>query len=111
MRKIIFILLIISIFVACTTIGTTKESEPSVECYKEILNTWLGSLEDNLITKWGIPDSTYQTQNKKYLKYKEENNFIIQGNSYHFYCNTIFVIEYGMIVDWSFEGNKCKAKC
>ena len=84
-------------------------TEPTAEGYTQILEGWENASESHLIERWGVPTQTYEVNGKKYLLYKEENYLTLNGNSYHFYCDTTFAVENGKIVYWKYSGNKCKA--
>lgn len=51
--------------------------------YKALLDTWLGSSEDALITSWGPPQSVYTMSNgKKCIEYNRETNMQMGGYTY-----------------------------
>jgi len=48
--------------------------------YNQVLNTWLGSPERNLISSWGIPDSVYEiSATKKIISYFRSNTVYTPG--------------------------------
>lgn len=114
MMKIISLLSISVCFIACGlyTIKDGKRvslTEPTAEGYTQIMESWENASELQLIKQWGVPYQTYEVEDQKYLLYKEENNFTLNGNYFHFYCDTTFTIENGIITYWKYSGNNCKA--
>ena len=113
MKKILYLLPLFILINACGNyiIKDGKEislDEPTQEGYTQAMESWENATEAQLIKQWGIPTQTYEVDGQKYLLYKRENNFTSGGNSYHFYCDTTFTIEKGIIVYWKYNGNNCK---
>jgi hypothetical protein len=103
------------------------------ENYKQILGSWLGSSERELMDAWGPPDSFYEADGVKYLTYSRGRTVVLPGTppSYrstaigstlyttpvggtpptalNMHCKTTFTIENGRIQGWRFEGNDCNA--
>lgn len=103
--------------------------------YEKILNSWIGASEDQLITQWGVPDMVYQNNDKKYFVYSKQNSSYVPGtaptyystyNSFtgtitttpvggtsgyimNYYCKTTFTVDNGVITNWRWQGNSCKA--
>lgn len=122
MRKFIYLSLLFFI-VACSTHKSRRE----------ILDSWLGKSEDELVSSWSIPDGTYEKDIKYYDdldNYKEsrKTKYLIYNKSYNQYmpdayrmnqplsgsfvaknCKTIFAIDVknNEIMDWKYEGNGC----
>ena len=49
----------------------------SAEKYTKMVNGWIGADEDSLISSWGAPTSSYQTDQAKYLTYEnKQQNYI-----------------------------------
>ena len=49
----------------------------SAEKYTKMVNGWIGADEDSLISTWGAPTSSYQTDQAKYLTYdNKQQNYI-----------------------------------
>ena len=121
------IFLLILLLTGC---ATTKK-------YEAILQTWIGSQENELIRKWGPPRQVYDAGGGvKYLTYQESSQGYIPGTSptysttYNPYtntatttstggsagyyytnsCQTTFEIQNGYIASWRWKGNACKAK-
>jgi hypothetical protein len=48
--------------------------------YEAMLNTWVGDSEDNLVSKWGPPQSSYPLSNGgRVLQYGRSGNIVIPG--------------------------------
>jgi hypothetical protein len=102
--------------------------------YKQVVNSWVGSPEINLIRSWGPPQQSYQSGDSKFLVYHSARNVYLPGtpptysttvigntaytNSYggtpaqnlNYRCQTTFEVRNGVIASWSFKGNDCMAK-
>lgn len=88
--------------------------------YQEAMESWLGKSEEELVTKWGAPQSVYTlSNNKKILSYIEDlggsaRTNVSYGTAYTTYsqhtCKTDFVLDTsGQIESFKFEGNSCKS--
>lgn len=106
-KKILFLSLALTLsLVGCAT----------TEGYEQLLDTWYGSSEDNLIASWGVPRAVYETDGKKYMvffemseSYVSPNPFAPFGYMQKFHCETTFTFENGRVTGWRYKGNKCKA--
>jgi hypothetical protein len=102
--------------------------------YEATLKTWIGSTEDQLVSSWGPPTSTYETGNSKYLTYTRSSQGYIPGQApsyqttyygntayttpvggsegfaYTAICKTTFTIQNDRIVNWRWEGNSCRSR-
>lgn len=125
MKKTVALLTIaLSFFLhGCVTSQNHRQS------YKETLDSWLNSTEDELIAKWGLPNQVYNSGTKKYLVYQRSRVYYgpfekgpryestynpylrttttrkVEGQTFH--CKTTFTIERGVINDWRYQGNDC----
>ena len=121
------IAIMVILLAGCGTIPTTAN-------YEEILKTFTGLTEDELVAQWGPPDSVYTTGATKYLTYQKRVSGYIPGMApsyqstvigntvttqaiggypgYNFTrsCKTSFAITAGRITSWRYEGNGCKAR-
>ena len=103
----------------------------SAEKYTKMVNGWIGADEDSLISSWGAPTSSYQTDQAKYLTYEnKQQNYIpptpssVQvirqgdavftrpipgspGYSYTSECRTTFTVQNKRIVNVNATGNSC----
>ena len=99
--------------------------------YEERLQEWVGVKESVLIKGWGPPDSTYELDGDRYVRYNKQqiwtqpgrkgsveeytyNNttykYVDEGTpsmTFHNWCKTTFKVRGGTIVSWEFEGNHC----
>ena len=103
----------------------------SAEKYTKMVNGWIGADEDSLISTWGAPTSSYQTDQAKYLTYdNKQQNYIpptpssVQvirqgdavftrpipgspGYTYTSECRTTFTVQNKRIVNVNATGNSC----
>ncbi len=99
MKKLISILCLGLFLGACTTVSTKG--------YGQQLDTWIGSTEDELISQWGVPISSYETGKHKYLKFHRDYG----RNQYgELYCDVTMIFTNKRITSWSFKGNECEAE-
>ena len=101
--------------------------------YENILESWVGHPESELVSSWGIPDGSYETGEKKYLIYNYSKSSYIPGTKPSYRtniigntayttssggspgfmvnkrCKTTFTITNGTIVNWDWMGNACRA--
>lgn len=90
----------------------------STQKYEEILQTWIGHTDEELIEKWGVPDVVYPTSYGKLLMYRKDKGSSGYGqnlgnmtyvSSTHYYCKTTFTLNNeNKITKWSWEGNNCR---
>jgi len=72
--------------------------------YENIVSSWLGFTEAKLISAYGPPDKVYAVDNIKFISYEK------RSTSYpEVFCNTVFEIRDGEVVNYSFSGSGCKA--
>ncbi|MDR6539803.1 hypothetical protein [Acinetobacter bereziniae] len=65
MKKILLIIVISQSLLACASLSTQR-----YETLNDLMQSWVGSSEEKLIKKWGLPDKSY-TINKW-----RKNNFL-----------------------------------
>ena len=106
---------------------------PTVEGYQQLVESYVGASEGDLVSQWGPPQNVYTTGNKKYLTYVNQRSIYIPGsaptytttvigntaytNSYggtagryiDAVCETTFVMSGSKIENVSFRGNDCAA--
>ncbi len=123
MKKLLIIFLGIFI-VGCATTAN----------YEKILSSWIGAKEIDLVRAWGAPDNQYESSGTKFLTYQKPDNIYMPGttptytttmigNTPHITavggtkpyniqtsCKTTFEINNGIVVNWRWEGNGCKAR-
>ncbi|MGR2922982.1 hypothetical protein [Acinetobacter sp. 1125_18A] len=89
MKKILLIILISQILLACASISTQR-----YETRNDLMKSWVGSSEEELIQKWGTPDNSYTlTSGSKIISYEK---FVHPGR----YCEEKFMIEKGIVKKW-----------
>lgn len=103
--------------------GCTTKQE-----HEDMLSSWYGSSESDLIASWGVPTSFYELDGKRYLTYSSSSQAVVGGTpartTYDYYgnaytsggtpailvtsnCTIIMVIENGVINEWRYESNNC----
>ena len=98
MKKIL-ILSLIAFFTGCVSVSSKG--------YEQLLDTWIGSGEDQLISQWGVPTSSYETNDHKYLKFHKGYGWTQYGEVY---CDVTMTLTNGIITTWAFKGNACEAE-
>jgi len=101
--------------------------------YENVLNSWVGATELDLVRKWGVPQQFYETSGRKFLVYSSSRNMILPGSppSYtqtvvgntiyknrvggipdqyiELNCKTTFELENEKVLSWRWQGNDCTA--
>lgn len=123
MRRLLSAVLLSVIVAGCATEGK----------YGQMLDTWMGMPESQLLSKWGAPSSAYESGGVKYLTYSDSASGYMPGTApsyqstvvgntvytnrvggtpgfaFNRWCDTTFTVKSGVIVNWSWKGNACKA--
>lgn len=75
----------------------------------DALNSWIGAPESALIETFGVPTSSYATDDTKILNYTHYANFsTIDGRSYTVTCSRNFTIKNKKISKWQDDSpNAC----
>ena len=107
----------------------------TTEKYQQIVESFVGSLESELVSKWGVPDKIFESGGIRFLEYNWQRRVHTPGvppsyqttcdfvgcntNSYggvpattiEYHCTTVFKINIAddTVVGWRFKGNNCKA--
>ena len=89
--------------------------------YEKVLNSWVGSDVNNLLTTWGPPSDVYEMPNgsKMYTWLWVDNTRVISNyNSYlnmvtsrtvTYWCKTTFTVNSSSVItNWRWEGNNCR---
>jgi hypothetical protein len=97
------------------------------EGYEQILDTWKGATEIELLHQWGVPTQTYQTSGHKFLVYQNLASYSLPksyvtthvgdyeftdengGGTMVISCTTTFEVIKDRIIAWQHKGNNCKA--
>ena len=90
-------------------------ASPSVD---EIMQSWVGSSEAQLIQTWGIPDSTYSTGGVKFITYEANSQRDVYkptlggerrfAGTVYLNCEQTFQIVNGIITNYNWKGNNCE---
>jgi len=104
------VVLTVILTTGCVTAATTSN-------YEKLVRSWVGSPEDKLIMAWGPPAKEYRLDHGgKIISYNDVNGTSGYSDEYGGftsrlnYCRTDFTIApNGIIVNWRFEGNTCRA--
>lgn len=123
MKKIIFITIVV---IAALQLGCATEAG-----YKDLLRSWQGQPELELVRSWGPPQSVYENGGTRFLTYDRRSQIFIPGTnptyqttmignmayttpvggspSYNIpvSCRTTFEIVNERITNASFQGNHC----
>ena len=93
--------------------------------YPEMLQTWIGKSEADLVATWGAPaDMQTIAPNKQIFVYiTEKQTFVpgevpvgnlaydttgeVMGQSYDYYCTTTFTTYNDIITNYSYQGDGC----
>ncbi len=116
------LILILGLFI---TGCTTKQD------HEDILNSWLGSSEEDIVTSWGPPNGFYENGDTRYLTWSESRSGVIPGTPTTYTttnyggivttstnygtapiivntnCSITMIVQSGSIVNWTYKGNSC----
>jgi len=101
----------------------------TTEGYQEIVTSWVGSSEADLVSSWGAPQGVYDAgSGERILTYSSRRQFtttnytyipnpytgvgisVPSGQTLHDrQCTTNFTVRNGVVVASSFQGNDCRA--
>ena len=78
--------------------------------YQQVVSSYVGSHEGELISGWGVPDSTYRGDDgARYLTYRSSRTLQpMDGVKLRARCTTTFRVQEGKITSGSFQGNDCR---
>jgi hypothetical protein len=82
-----------------------------------LLHSWLGAQESALVATWGVPNSSHNTTNARFLSYvygferqyqtQDGNGNVVASSRDEFSCNMTFEVRDGIIKDYRSDGNYC----
>ncbi len=82
-----------------------------------LLHSWLGAEERALVASWGVPNSSHNTQNARFLSYvygferqyntQDQNGNVVASSREEWACNMTFEVRSGTIEDYRSDGNYC----
>jgi hypothetical protein len=97
MRKLALLIVMSSLLVGCTTSQMNAITGKRSKTYNDINATWVGSSEEELISKWGPPKKSYTFESgAKIISYEE----IWGPMSAYSVCVEKFLIEDGQVTKW-----------
>lgn len=97
MRKLALLVVLPSLLAGCTTGQMNMLMGTRNKTYNDVNAVWVGSTEEQLISKWGPPKKSYTLESgAKIISYED-----IWGpiSAYHI-CSEKFMIEKGMVTKW-----------
>ena len=121
MRTLLIIPLVLLFSLVLSGCTTKQEHE-------DMLSSWFGSTEKQLIDSWGVPTSFYELDGKRYLTYSNSSQAMVGGTAptttYDYFgnaytsggmppilvtsnCSITMVVENDVINEWKYEGNSC----
>ena len=144
MKRLIAILSLLASASCATTpnndyiLENIRDSLEATSNYEEVLDSWVGSSSDDLVSAWRAPDKVYTNEDgSKVVEFMDSRTVTTGGYSYttpwttynqdgststtyanntmpvsnhQSWCRTTFVVsKYGIIQSWKWHGNNCKA--
>lgn len=112
-------------------IAACAPQQPTANQYRKNIRAWVGRPTDELIAQWGQPTQVFMKDKMQYLIYVVDKNVALPGTestlhqgdlrylspladtpayTVHIFCQTTFTAKDGMISDYMFEGNGCRAR-
>jgi hypothetical protein len=68
--------------------------------YREMMDTWIGSTEDEIYLSWGVPDGTQTLSDGRVLTvYRYLYVTGSDGDTSTYYCDITFIIDDGIVQD------------
>ena len=90
--------------------------------YERHLQKWIGVPERHLVSDWGLPDAVSEVGGSRYLTFVKSQSKWVPGNRSYTekyggnagftlqeFCKTTFMIRYGIVQSWRWEGSICHA--
>ena len=83
-------------------------------------SSWIGATEDDVITRFGVPEKSYMTHNQKYLVYDftgidyafDSSNNLVTANENKLTqkgdCQGMFIINGGLVEKLIIQGPNCQ---
>ena len=120
--RTLFIIPLVLLFSLVLSSCTTKQE------HEDMLSSWYGSTEKQLVDSWGVPTSFYELDGKRYLTYSNSGQAMVGGTEpttisdgygteftspgmppilVTYNCTIIMVVENGVIKEWRYKGNNC----
>lgn len=94
------------VFLVLLLLGCANPQEMRNKELQKMMDSWIGAPEEAVISRWGAPTSTYQTNNMKFLTFIEGGPTILyRGAAFPLQCKTTFGVRDGRIATWQTAGN------
>ena len=108
MKYALIALMSLGFFTGCATSGK----------YDNMVRTWVGSSESELIAGWGVPQATHvDPSGRKSFQYTKTSTTTrkVEGTLFtpamdvkdEYWCRTVFFIENDRVQNYSWDGNNC----
>lgn len=107
MKKLALLIVLPSLLAGCTSAQMNMLTGKRNKTYNDVNAPWVGSTEEQLISKWGPPKKSYTLENgAKIISYED-----IWGpiSSYHV-CVEKFMIEKGIVTKWGISNCPARIK-
>lgn len=103
--KIIVVLMTLVAMAGCA-------SKPRMSI-RQVLDTYVGRPESELLSRWGAPSQTYESGKQKYLTYLQNGGAVampIMGYTAAVprSCKVTFTVESETVKEYSYVGNMCQ---
>ena len=81
------------------------EEQARAQEYQRTMNVWIGVSEDILISRWGVPNASYDSNNAKFLSFIQVlPTIFISGIAFPRQCKTTFTLRDRKVVSWQSQG-------
>ena len=94
--------------------------------YKDVLGSWAGAPEAELVRAWGAPTRSHEAEGRKFIVYESRRTLHLPGTAavytstgpmggspamdVEMSCTTTFELAGSKVIAWSHAGNDCGAK-
>lgn len=108
------------------TIPVVVASCATAAGYEQVLSSWAGAQEVELVRSWGPPAQSYGVNGRKFIVYESRRNLQLLGTATSYTntgaigggpamdiamsCTTTFGLDGSKVISWSSKGNDCNAK-
>jgi hypothetical protein len=91
--------------------------------YKDVLGSWAGAPEAELVRDWGRPLQSYEAGGRKFIVYESRRTLHLPGTApiytsagpaggspamdVEMSCTTTFELANSKVISWSYKGNDC----
>lgn len=107
MKKIALLVVLPALLGGCTSSQMSMLTGKRNKTYNDVNAAWVGSTEEQLVSKWGPPKKSYTLESgARIISYEEIYGPI---SAYHV-CVEKFMIEKGMVTKWGISGCPARIK-